>query len=105
MSLDKDVLNSIRAAGSKGLTADEASEYLDRNISGVSARITALATSGAIISSGEQRKTRNGRWATVWIVEQVGASALKKLVFEMWEALPKKKQQLFGPRVVKLLKL
>ena len=60
------VLARIKAAG--GLTCDEVEAEAQMSHQTTSARIRELALAGAIVDSGERRKTRSGRAACVWVV-------------------------------------
>jgi hypothetical protein len=63
------VLNAIRDAGADGLSSDEAEVVLAMTHQTVSARVHELARAGAIVDTGERRRTRSKRLATVWRVE------------------------------------
>jgi hypothetical protein len=60
------VLNAIRDAGADGLSSDEAEVALAMMHQTVSARVHELARAGAIVDTGERRRTRSKRLATVW---------------------------------------
>ena len=60
------VLNTIRDAGAEGLSSDEAEVVLAMPHQTVSARVHELARAGAIVDTGERRRTRSKRFATVW---------------------------------------
>jgi len=60
------VLNAIRDAGAAGLSSDEAEVRLAMTHQTVSARVHELARAGAIVDTGDRRRTRSKRLATVW---------------------------------------
>ena len=66
MSLSSQVLSVIKAAGDHGVTNDEVETRLDLRHQTVSPRRRELVLAGVITDSGERRKTRSGRTATVW---------------------------------------
>ena len=66
LSLSARVLKVIKSSGGHGATDDEIEVKLMLRHQTASARRRELVLSGAIRDSGERRKTRSGRTATVW---------------------------------------
>jgi predicted ArsR family transcriptional regulator len=60
------VLAVIRAAGSRGLTADEAAQRLRLSVLTARPRVAELAKAGLVRDSGRRRQNRSGRSAIVW---------------------------------------
>lgn len=63
------VLESIRKAGARGLTADEAAEAINKTVHAIRPRVTELAQDGKIEKTGERRKNASGLGANVWRVK------------------------------------
>lgn len=62
------VLGVVRERGATGATCDEIEVALGMRHQTASARVNELMEDGRVVDSGERRKTRSGRKATVWIV-------------------------------------
>jgi len=63
------VLDCIARGQGDGRTCDEVEAWLEMAHQTVSARIRDLVKSGTIVDSGQRRKTRSGRKATVYVVK------------------------------------
>lgn len=63
---------AIRAAGPRGLTADELAERLDMDRYSIQPRTSELKRKGFIRDSGLRRKNASGKMAIVWIAKYVG---------------------------------
>lgn len=66
------VLEAIRAAGRWGRTDEELADILKMNPSTVRPRRISLVEDGLVCDSGEKRKTKSGRSATVWTATKPG---------------------------------
>lgn len=64
------VLASIAARYSEGMTCDEVEVALSLSHQTASARIRDLVKAGAIVDSGQRRKTRSGRKAAVYVAKE-----------------------------------
>lgn len=64
--LQRVVYAAFAAAGSDGLTADEAAERLQLSPFTVRPRVTELRHAGRIVDSGRRRANRSGATAIVW---------------------------------------
>ena len=62
----REIWHAYQYAGLGGLTTDHVQQRMDGNHQSISPRITQLRDEGWIRDSGERRKTRSGRAATVW---------------------------------------
>ncbi len=71
------VYRTILEAGATGCTDEELQGALSMNPSTQRPRRIELVHRRLVLDSGERRKTRAGRWATVWVVWQA----------EEWEQL------------------
>lgn len=60
-------LQAIRAAGWRGLTADELAERLGMDRWSIQPRTTELKRKGLIRDSGQRRPNSTGKMAIVWI--------------------------------------
>lgn len=60
-------LSKVKAAGSDGLTADEAAELVDETVLSIRPRFTELLRDGKIKDSGLRRRNDSGRSAKVWV--------------------------------------
>ena len=58
----------VRAAGTRGLTPDEAADKLDKTVLAVRPRFTELAKKGRIVRTGERRRNISGLRAKAWRV-------------------------------------
>lgn len=67
------VMEAIRAAGSDGLTDEEAGERLGLGGNSLRPRRRELEKQGLVIDSGRVRDTESGRSAVVWIAAEVAA--------------------------------
>jgi len=67
------VLEFIRRRNGRGATDDEIEKALGLRHQTVSARRRELVLDGKVSASGEERKTRSGRLATVWCAVTTGA--------------------------------
>lgn len=97
--LEAKVLAAIVVFGMAGATTDELEAALKMTHQTCSARVNGLAERGAIADSGERRKTRSGRRATVYV-------AAEYLTEEMREAaarLAEQKRQAREDRAAKRL--
>lgn len=59
---------AIRAAGARGLTADELAAHLDMDRWSIQPRTSELKRKGLIADSGKRRSNATGKMAIVWIV-------------------------------------
>ena len=59
---------AIRAAGARGLTADELAAHLDMDRWSIQPRTSELKRKGLIADSGKRRPNATGKMAIVWIV-------------------------------------
>ncbi len=73
------VFQEIRRARSYGRTDEEIQDYLRMNPSTERPRRIELVFRGLVVDSGEKRKTKAGRWATVWIEKRGGPEQLRLL--------------------------
>lgn len=64
--LEHMVLEHIKAQGVRGATDDEIECALQLRHQTASARRRTLVIKGLVVESGRERKTRSGRWASVW---------------------------------------
>jgi hypothetical protein len=70
---------AIKAAGSKGHTADELEVLLEARHQSTTPRIVWLHQNGHVVDSGMRRPTRSGRKAIVWIVPGAATPFLRRL--------------------------
>lgn len=75
--LQKMAGTAIRAAGQRGLTADELAEQLDMDRYSIQPRTSELRRKGFIRDSGRRRKNASGKMAIVW-VENILATQWEK---------------------------
>jgi predicted transcriptional regulator len=73
-ALQRKVLRYIDAQGSKGATSDEVEAALGIGHSTVSPRVRELFKKSYLRESGQERETRKGRMATVWVSNYPKAS-------------------------------
>lgn len=66
-TIRRSVFRFIRSRGDHGSTDDEIEEVLDLSHQTASARRRELVLLGLVKDSGDRRKTRLGRGATVWV--------------------------------------
>jgi len=71
------VFRCILGAGTSGRTCDEVEEVLDMRHQTASARVNELMKLTVIVDSGQRRKTRSGRNASVWIAASLAPAALE----------------------------
>lgn len=72
-TMQRAVLDCIARGNDNGRTCDEVEVWLAMSHQTASARIRELAKAGAIVDSGERRKTRSGRKAAVYVVKSTVA--------------------------------
>jgi hypothetical protein len=65
----------IRAAGPRGLTADELAEQVDMDRYSIQPRTSELRQKGFIRDSGRRRKNASGKMAIVWIGNVTGTNS------------------------------
>lgn len=70
--LQKMAETAIRAAGPRGLTADELAEQLEMDRYSIQPRTSELRRKGVIRDSGRRRKNASGKMAIVWIAKYLG---------------------------------
>lgn len=63
---------AIRAAGPRGLTADELAQRLDMDRYSIEPRTSELRRKGLIRDSGRRRKNASGKMAIVWVSNYLG---------------------------------
>lgn len=63
---------AIRAAGPRGLTADELAERLDMDRYSIQLRTSELRRKGFIRDRGRRRKNSSGKMAIVWVSNYLG---------------------------------
>lgn len=66
-ALQRKVLRYVDAQGSKGATCDEVEAGLGIGHSTASPRVRELFKKSYLRDSGQERQTRKGRMATVWV--------------------------------------
>jgi len=68
----REVLDALRAAGRRGLTADEAAGAVGRTVLAVRPRFTELGPKhlGLIEKTGERRANESGLEASVWRIKE-----------------------------------
>lgn len=71
--LEAEVFNFIKKRGLKGATDDEVERHLLMRHQTASARRRTLVLKGRVVETGRERRTRSGRWATVWVIADLGA--------------------------------
>lgn len=76
--LETKVFEFIRDRGPPGATCEEIELHTTLPHQTASARVNGLMNKGRIADSGQRRKTRSGRRATVWVVQ---GSMVKQLSF------------------------
>ena len=70
--LETEVFNFLKKRGTKGATDDEIERHLNMRHQTASARRRTLVLKGRVSDSERERRTRSGRWATVWVVAELG---------------------------------
>ncbi len=73
------VFRAIQAAGYEGRTDEELQDELNMNPSTQRPRRIELVHRRLVRDSGQMRKTKAGRWATVWIEKRGGPEQLRLL--------------------------
>lgn len=63
---------AIRAAGPRGLTADELADRLDMDCYSIQPRTSELRRKRFIRDSGRRRKNASGKMAIVWVCNYLG---------------------------------
>ena len=61
------VAAELRRRGGWGATNDELEEHMDIKHQTLSPRVRELVQHGKVKDSGQRRRTRSGRFATVWV--------------------------------------
>lgn len=64
----KRVYGAVAETGSFGMTDEEIADTLSMNPSTARPRRVELVRGGILVDSGDQRKTKGGKLATVWVV-------------------------------------
>lgn len=68
-----EVMDAMREAGERGLTADEAAAKIGRNVLAVRPRLTELGKHKRLIEkTGERRQNASGLLASVWRLRKEG---------------------------------
>lgn len=86
----------IRARGRRGATCDEVEEALGLRHQTASARVRELVRSGALVDSGQRRRTRSGRTARV-VVTPLSGSLRRSLVRPSPESPAPRKRRVEDP--------
>jgi predicted transcriptional regulator len=80
-ALQRKVLRYIDSQGSKGATCDEVEAALGISHSTISPRVCELSKKAYVRASGQERETRKGRKAVVWVSNYPKASDPLQYVF------------------------